>query len=481
MTSNPIITLFKRLRQSKCSQRGRLLNEWGQAEQEWPAYIRHSAIARRYLELLSPLAWERLPQRPAQPQGDQPALSYATFAAACLIKLDQQLVSMGALHQYLLDHPELQPLLGFAPETSLPTQRHFTRLLRTTPNGVLQLLLDSTVSLIQREVAEMGISLGQAISLDTKHIIAWVKENNPKVYCDQPRFDKTKQPKGDRDCKLGCKRKRNQKTVPKEPPDTPTSEPLPANTIPVGEFYWGYGSGLVATKIPDWAEIVLAELTQPFDRGELTYFFPLMAQTERRLGFRPKFGAFDAAFDAFYVYDYFHSDQHDGFAAVPFSEKGGYNRSFDPHNLPLCEAGLGMPLKSTFVSNRALVPQNMGRFACPLLFPEPTATSCPINHKKWPEGGCLTSTGTSPGARLRYQLDRHSDRYKSLYNQRSATERINSQAVALGIERPKLRNQQAIANLNTLIYTLINIRAFHRIRSRKARLRAQGRLPSLAV
>ena len=53
---------------------------------------------------------------------------------------------------------------------------------------------------------------------------------------------------------------------------------------------------------------------------------------------------------------------------------------------------------------------------------------------------------------------------------RTATERINSQAVALGIERPRLRNQQAIANLNTLIYTLLNLRTLHRIRRLKAQL-----------
>ncbi len=73
-------------------------------------------------------------------------------------------------------------------------------------------------------------------------------------------------------------------------------------------------------------------------------------------------------------------------------------------------------------------------------------------------------------ARLRHQLDRHSEAYLQLYNQRTATERINAQAKALGIERPKLRNHLAIANRNTLIYILINLRALHRIRRKKARL-----------
>ena len=144
------------------------------------------------------------------------------------------------------------------------------------------------------------------ISLDTKHIIAWVKENNPKAYLKAGRYHKDQQPSGDPDCRLGCKRKRNQRASSKEPPPPrPTTLSLPTPSQ-VGEFYWGYASGVVATKVPGWGEFVLAELTQPFDCSDVSYFFPLMADTERRLGFRPPFGALDAAYDAFYVYEYFH-------------------------------------------------------------------------------------------------------------------------------------------------------------------------------
>jgi len=65
---------------------------------------------------------------------------------------------------------------------------------------------------------------------------------------------------------------------------------------------------------------------------------------------------------------------------------------------------------------------------------------------------------------LRYSLDRHSEIYKNLYRQRTAVERINSQSVALGIEWPHLRNGPAIANQNTLIYLLINLRFLQRLR-----------------
>ncbi len=80
---------------------------------------------------------------------------------------------------------------------------------------------------------------------------------------------------------------------------------------------------------------------------------------------------------------------------------------------------------------------------------------------------------TCAGARLRYQLDRTSAEYKAIYKQRTAAERVNSQALELGIERPKLRNGKAIANQNTLIYVLINLRTIQRIHARKAELAAQ--------
>ena len=50
---------------------------------------------------------------------------------------------------------------------------------------------------------------------------------------------------------------------------------------------------------------------------------------------------------------------------------------------------------------------------------------------------------TGIGARIRYPLDRDSEHYKPIYRQRTAVERINSQAVAPGIERPHLRRGQS--------------------------------------
>lgn len=302
-------------------------------------------------------------------------------------------------------------------------------------------------------------STGDSIELPATRWPPTLQENNPKEFIKEGRFDKERQPAGDPDCKVGCKRRHNQVTPTKE--GQPVSE-----KVSIGEYYWGYASGVVATKVPGMGEFVLAEFTQTFDFGDVTYFLPLMAQVEQRLGRRPCFGTADAAFDAWYVYDYFHNPAHDGFAAVPLRQLKQGHRLFNPSGLPLCAAGLAMPCHSTFTNRSSLVQHQRGRFVCPLLHPESTGDTCPIDHLHWPEGGCKLVMPTAPGARIRYQLDRESEVFQAVYQQRTTVERIFSQAVALGIERPKLRNQLAIANQNTLIYLLINLRAMGRLANR---------------
>lgn len=447
-------------------------------QQLLPGWVSNSPTAIHILHLLGPLAWHDFPERSLDNPSPLPVIPYAAIAAAYLIRLDEGLVSVGRLRRHLIRHPELIwlcgfPLapapsdpLGFDPQASLPTARHLTRLLRQMPNHVLQFLLDSTVTLIDQAAASQDLLLGDAIAIDTKHILAWVKENNPKTFVSD-RFDKTKQPKGDPDCRLGCKQRHNRLAPGTDAaPPTPTKEAKPPAQVDAGEYYWGYASGVVVARLEKGThclgEFVLAELTQSFDQADISYFLPLMAQVERRLGRKPRFGALDAAFDAFYVYDYFH--QAGGFAAVPFADRPDHRKQFSPDGLPLCLAGLPMPRKGVFFKrSHCLVPHECARYACPLLHPKPNGQPCPINHKNWAKKGCITTLPTSPGSLARHQLDRNDSAYKDIYRLRSADERINSQAVLLGIERPKLRNGQAITNLNTLTYVLINLRAFQRL------------------
>jgi len=162
-----------------------------------------------------------------------------------------------------------------------------------------------------------------------------------------------------------------------------------------------------------------------------------------------------------------------GFAAVPWADRADHKKTFSPDHLPLCDAGLPMPLKGkVHKQSGCLVPHEIGRYGCPLLLPHKTGEVCPIQHKHWlrsgKDPGCLTTWPTSVGAFARHTLDRKSQAFTQLYDQRTAVERINSQAVALGIERPHLRNPQSITNLNTLLYVLINLRTLQRIQEKTA-------------
>ena len=441
--------------------------------EDLPKTVQECPVCQKYLRLLGTLDWKNFPKRPSKP-GIIPE-DRRPYLAAYLVKINQKLTCMSDLRTYLLEHPTLVWLLGFplVPDlqspwgfdvpASVPTRQQFVTVLRTVDNQLTQFLLNDTIRLI-REALPADTLFGDVISLDTKHVIAWVKENNPKTYIKQGRYDKHKQPNGDKDCKLGVKRQRNQFF--KGNSKTPLTNPQPASKIKVSEYFWGYASGIVVTKIPAWGEIVLAELTQTFDESDVSYFFPLMQDAEQRLGFRPHFGTFDAAFDAWYVYQYFY--EVGGVAAVPLAER--YTKQlacFDSLGPPLCRAGLRMTFKSSFRANRGLKPHKKSRYVCPLDLKQ---QSCPIQHAKVAKGGCTTTFIDEPGAIIRHLIDRKAPWYKKFYNQRTATERINSQAKEFGIERPKLRNQQAIINFNSLIYVLINLRTWQRIQKRLSRI-----------
>lgn len=446
-----------------------------------PAWVTACPTLMRCRALLAPLAWDKFPERNLARFYGHTTIPYAARAAAELVRLNEGIVSMTKLQTFLQEHPAFIWLLGFPlvpapratygfnPRASLPTERHLAHSLRTLPNAALQFLLADSVRLILSALQQCNVTHIECVSLDTKHILAWVKENNPKAYVSN-RYDKATQPKGDPDCRLGCKRQRNQTSAPL----TPTRKPVSARRASVGEFYWGYGSGVVVTKVPRYGEFVLAELTQPFDQADVSYFFPLMRQVEQRLGYKPRIGTFDTAFDAWYVYAYFYEESAPTthFAAVPFSEKGGFKinaRHFSEDGLPLCAAGLAMPLQFAFTDRTScLIEHERGKYVCPLRFPKCSHRTCPIHHVRWHKGGCTVMMPTSIGARLRYSLDRRSTAYKDACRQRTAIERINSQAVALGIERPHLRNGRAIANQNTLIYTLINLRFLQRLQHEQA-------------
>jgi hypothetical protein len=444
------------------------------ADNQLPRFVRECGTTMMLIPSYRLLPWSEMMQSQQRLWFGQQNVPQVAYIGALMVKISLKLPSISHLRRFLIAHPALIWALGFPlwgqtatrpgfdPQQSVPTRQQFSRALRDLDNGCLQAGLTAQVQQLQALLPE---TFGQTVSLDTSHILAWVQENNPRQSIKEGRFNKEKQPAGDSDCKVGCKRAHNRLVK------TPSQSGKAGSTLALldKEFYWGYASGAVVTKVPSWGEFVLAEMTDTFDKADVRYFFPLMEQVEQRLGFRPRFAALDAAFDAFYTYDYFHSDDHDGFAAVPLKQPNAPKRYFDETGLPLCEAGLPMPVRKTYPDHtKAIMPHQRAIHACPLLHPQPTGQVCPLAHKMWPKGGCTANLPTTLGARLRHQLDRNSDSYKAVFKQRTAVERIFSQAKALGMERPKLRNQQAITNYNSMIYLLINLQAIERVLHKRA-------------
>jgi hypothetical protein len=274
-----------------------------------------------------------------------------------------------------------------------------------------------------------------------------VHENHPNVYVKCP-FNVTHIPKCDPDCRLGVKKSSNQ-----EQPDGSTKKKKVS--------LFGYGTGVAACTNPVYGDVVLAEYTLPFNEADVTYFRPLYQRTVVALEQFPIHIAADAAYDFWYVYETV--AHRGGIAAIPLNTHGHEEVSRDPDGTPRCSAGLRMSRTFQFWHTNGFRAQ---RFRCPLLFPERTGETC--EHAQFAKGrGCVKDPNWEKGGLMRALLDRDSPLYHVIYHQRTACERINSQAKALGIEHPKVRNGRSVANLNTLIYVIINVRALQKAHSIK--------------
>ena len=208
--------------------------------------------------------------------------------------------------------------------------------------------------------------------------------------------------------------------------------------------------------------MVMAEHTLPFNENDITYFVPLYIPTVATLGFFPTHIAADAAFDAWYTYQMV--VYRNSIAAIPLNQHGHPESQRDRE--PLCAKGLRMHPTYQFSHTYGYRSQ---RFLCPLLFPQATGQTC--DHEQFQKKkGCVKDLNWEAGGIMRVTLNRDGPLYTGLYNQRTACERINSQAQALGIERPHFRNGRSIRHLNTLIYIIMNVRALKKVKSINARL-----------
>ena len=424
------------------------------------ALLEHDPLVADYRAFFAELDWSVVQRWQAQrsPFYGSHGHPLTAYLKAFLVRIQEGLRYAKQLRAFLVRHPLLVIELGFHlvldpshpygfdVEATLPTRFWLGEKLRQLDHELLTKLLAGTVRALVAEIP----GLGETVAFDVKHLYAWVKENNQRAYVPD-RYDKTQRPAGDPDCRLGVKRSTNQ-----EQPDGSTEEKK--------ELLWGYGSGVAAATVADYGDVVLAEYTQPFNAGDVTYFRPLYQRTVIALEQYPTHVTADAAFDAWYVYE--PAARHGGIGAVPLNQhsQAFYGRAAD--GTPRCEQGLLMHPTYQFDHTNGYRSQ---RFRCPLLCPEPTGETC--DHEQFAKGkGCVKDVNWELGGIQRVTLDRDGPLYHAVYTQRTCCERINSQAKELGIEHPKVHNGRSVANLNTLIYLVINVRALQRAQSINAEL-----------
>ena len=397
------------------------------------------------------------------------------YLKAFLIRIKEGLTYSTRLRDFLLKHPLLVIELGFqlhldptAPygfdvDKTLPTRYWFGEKLRQLDPDLLSDVLAATIQALQQEIP----GLGETVAFDVKHIYGWVRENNPQVYVKGP-FNVSHICQGDPDCRLGVKKSSNQ--APDDASKPPSADPAKQSTHQEATdgakskkkkkvSLFGYGSGVAACTDPVYGDVVLAEYTLPFNEADVTYYRPLFQQTVLVLNQFPTSIAADAAYDFWYVYE---TVAHGpGIAAIPLNTHGHEDVPRDPDGTPYCSRGLRMQPTFQFRHTNGY---RCVRFRCPLLFPERTGERC--DHQQFAKGkGCVKDINIEKGGLMRVLLDRTSPLYHAIYDRRTACERINSQAQALGIERPKVRNGRSVAHLNTLIYIIINVRALAKAKS----------------
>jgi hypothetical protein len=413
----------------------------------WTAERDRDPVVQRYRALFALLDWTAVPERdPHRAWPGSPPQPTAAYIKALLVKLGEQQAHITQLRRFLLEHPLLVLELGFRPhfdlthpygfdvERTVPGARWLRHQQHALAPDLLQALLGQSIQALLAEIPAMGTT----VAVDVKHCYAWVRENNPKEFVAH-RFDPQRQPAGDPTCRLGIKRRHNQ------------------DGAAASETLWGYGTGIISATDPVYGDVVLAEHTQPFHQPDVTFFRPLFAQVQAHLGRCPTNLAADAAFDAWHVYHV--CAEQGGIAAIPLNARGS-RPSRDAAGHPYCDQGQVMTPTSQFLHEDGYRAQ---RYRCPLLCPPPTGVTC--DDARFARGGCHKRINLEAGGRMRLALDRQTESYRAIYRQRTSAERINSQATALGIERPKVRRQAAIARLNTLTYLTINLRALQRVQA----------------
>ena len=410
------------------------------------SFVEHDPIVLHYKQIFDVFDFSLLPEAKTGPKENSPKV----YAKAFLVMIEEGIKSSEELRQFLVRHPALLVFLGFQLkgvshdlpfgfhiQETVPSARHLRRKLQEFQNSHLKLLLYDTIIKLQ----ELG-SLDGIAAMDTKEILAFVKENNPKQYV-KDRYKKDNIPPGDKTCALGAKPSSNKDENGKKKP----------------RYFWGYKSGAIFSQT-EYGLVCLSECTSPAAKADVRFFFPLILPLVL-LGIDVKVFLADAAFDAWYVYAAI--DILGAKAYIPINTRGHdiQKMEFGPNGRPVCQNGLEMDNGGKWFDKQK--GYHRLKATCPLVNPttgrrkkKHANIDCEILDSK--PRGCSRVINLDDPDNLRFAIDRQSREFKGVYKQRTQAERGFSIFKGYGVETPIQRNINSVSNLSTLAYCLMNAR-----------------------
>ena len=345
---------------------------------------------------------------------------HALFRAFMVMKCER-FAEISQLQEYLFNNQIIAYTCGFDINRKLPSYWTYRRFIKNTAHEWFAAVMKEQV----KALVSLGFIDGGFVSLDSTIIEANTSKNNSKSFCKN-RFDKSSQPKADKDCRLGVKTASNDFNEKRH------------------EFFWGYKNHILLDAI---SGLPIAEVTTPANVTDGEIAIPLLKGTHSWLPLDETFFFADKGYDIRAIYNFVHDDLN-GHCFIPLNQRRSKpNRKSLPNGNLLCEAGLAMNKDGRQYLQNAI----KQKYCCPFRASK-NDSLCPCNHPRYFNGkknrGCIKYVSTSND--YRSSINRDSRYFKSVYSLRTESERYNSRWKNLNTDKASVRNLAAIANLNTI-------------------------------
>lgn len=366
-------------------------------------------------------------------------IPYEALLRSLIYKNIRTLPCISDLVRELHDNPNLAHAFGFNP-FNLPCVENFSAFLQDTPNPILQDVKD----LLIYELINIGEIKGIYISFDSCNIPSRVKENNLKTSC-KDRFDKTKIPKGDKDCRLGVM--------------VHFTNPFQKEI----KYFFCYRNFVYSDTL---SELPVVERTLPANVVDSVIAIPLLKSLQSKFNFNIHGVISDSALDTEDIISFILHNLH----AKPYishnpRRSGNPNIKVSSKGVRICIAGFEMLSRGKFKDK--LQNRIRHKFVCPIIYSQKFREKhpyCPWMHPQFTKGtGCFAYTQVKEKD-IRKEINYSSSEFKKIYNLRTSSERVFSRLLNLCMQNPTVYGLNAtsfhctIAHITVLLIALTAVK-----------------------